>query len=173
MPARVLVAYASKKGSTAGIARAIAKELQAMGHVAIVIEMKDVSSLEGYDALVLGAPVYTGSVMSDLSTFVSRHKDALARLPVAAFTSGIAPVYPKTGTVKTFTDQLGAALDPKTPVAVTMFSGALDPNLLSFVERGLTSLLKVPTGDFRDWDAIAAWTRELPGKMGFAASPKD
>lgn len=173
MPARILVAYASKKGSTTGIAKAIAKELQAMGLVAIVAEMKDVSSLEGYDALVLGAPVYTGSVMNDLSTFVSRHRDALARLPVAAFTAGIAPVFPKTGEVKTFTDQIITGLRPITPVAVTMFSGTLDPKLLSFVERGLTSLLKVPTGDFRDWDAIAAWTRELPGKMGFAASPKN
>ena len=173
MPARVLVAYASKKGSTAGIAKAIAKELQAMGHVAIVAEMKDVSSLEGYDALILGAPVYTGSVMGDLSGFVSRHRDALARLPVAAFTAGIAPVYPKTGEVKTFTDQLVAALHPISPVAVTMFSGTLDPKLLSFFERGLTSLLKVPTGDFRNWDAIAAWTRELTQKMGLAASPKN
>jgi hypothetical protein len=26
--------------------------------------------------------------------------------------------------------------------------------------------MKVPTGDFRDWDAIAAWARTLTGKMG-------
>jgi hypothetical protein len=37
---------------------------------------------------------------------------------------------------------------------------------MNFVERSLTSLMKVPTGDFRDWDAIAAWAKELPGKMG-------
>jgi menaquinone-dependent protoporphyrinogen oxidase len=169
MPARVLVAYASRKGSTAGIAKAIGKELQTMGLVTIVAEMKSVASLEGYDGVVLGAPVYTGSVMNDLSGFVSRHKDALARLPVAAFTAGIAPVYPQTGEVKTFTGQLEAALQPKTPVAVTMFAGTLETGKLSLIARGLTSLLKVPTGDFRNWDAITAWARELPGKMGFAA----
>jgi menaquinone-dependent protoporphyrinogen oxidase len=47
-----------------------------------------------------------------------------------------------------------------------MFAGRLDAARLSFIERGMTSLLKVPTGDFRDWGAIAAWARELPGKMG-------
>jgi hypothetical protein len=26
--------------------------------------------------------------------------------------------------------------------------------------------MKVPTGDFRDWDAIAAWAKTLAGKMG-------
>lgn len=168
MVARVLVAYASKKGSTAGIAKAIAKELQSMGLVTIVAEMKSVASLEGYDGVVIGAPVYTGSVMADLSGFVSRHKDALARLPVAAFVTGIAPVYPKTGEPKIFTDQILAALQPKTPVVVTMFAGTLDTTKLSLIERGLTSILKVPTGDFRNWDAIAAWARELPKRMGFA-----
>lgn len=169
MPARILVAYASKKGSTAGIAKAVGKELQTMGLVAIVTEMKSVGSLEGYDGVILGAPVYTGSVMDDLAGFVTRHKDALARLPVAAFTAGIAPVYPKTGEIKTFTDQLEEALQPKSPVAVTMFAGTLETAKLSLLERGLTSLLGVPTGDFRDWDAIAAWSREIPAKMGLAA----
>jgi menaquinone-dependent protoporphyrinogen oxidase len=47
-----------------------------------------------------------------------------------------------------------------------MFAGALDAGKMNFVERSLTSLMKVPTGDFRDWDAITAWARTLAGKMG-------
>jgi hypothetical protein len=54
-----------------------------------------------------------------------------------------------------------------------MFAGTLDTGKLSLVERGLTSLLKVPTGDFRDGDVIAAWARELPDKMGLSGRPKD
>ncbi len=173
MPARILVAYASKKGSTGGIARAIGRELQSAGHVAIVAGMRSVPSLEGYDGVVLGAPVYTGSVMADLAGFVARHKEALSRVPVAAFTAGIAPVYPKTGEIATFTDQLVTALQPQAPVAVTMFAGALDREKLSFIERGLTTVLNVPAGDFRNWDAIAAWSRELPGKMGLGAGVKE
>jgi len=37
---------------------------------------------------------------------------------------------------------------------------------MNFGERSLISLLKVPTGDFRDWDAITVWAKELPGKIG-------
>jgi hypothetical protein len=47
-----------------------------------------------------------------------------------------------------------------------MFAGKLDTARLSLIERGMTSLLKVPTGDFRDWVTIALWARDLPGKMG-------
>ncbi len=165
MSARILIAYASRKGSTAEIAQAIGKELQSEGMSVDVLEMKAVSSLEGYDAVVIGAPVYTGKVTGDMVAFVARYKVKLSGLPVAAFTVGIAPVYPKIGDVKMFIEQLVTALHPIRPVAVMMFAGTLDAAKLSFVERSLTSLLKVPTGDFRDWNAIAAWARGLPAAL--------
>jgi menaquinone-dependent protoporphyrinogen oxidase len=166
MTARILVAYASRKGSTAGIAQAIGKELTLEGYTVDVSEMKSVTSLAGYNAVVIGAPVYTGKVTGDVAAFVSTNKDELSRVPVAGFVTGIAPVYPKTGDVKGFTDQLVTALSPVRPVAVTMFAGTLDAGKMNLVERSLTTLMKVPTGDFRDWDAIAAWAKTLAGKMG-------
>jgi menaquinone-dependent protoporphyrinogen oxidase len=165
MSGRILVAYASRKGSTAGIAQAIGKELISEGYVVDVSEMKSITSLAGYYAVVIGAPVYTGKVTGDVVAFVTANKDGLSRLPVAGFVTGIAPVYPKSGDVKGFTDQLITALAPIRPVAVTMFAGTLDTEKMNFVERSLTSLMKVPTGDFRDWDAIRAWARKLPGMM--------
>jgi menaquinone-dependent protoporphyrinogen oxidase len=166
MTARILVAYASRKGSTAGIAQAIGKELTIEGYTVDVSEMKSVTSLAGYNAVVIGAPVYTGKVTGDVAAFVSTNKDELSRVPVAGFVTGIAPVFPKTGDVKGFTDQLVTALSPVRPVAVTMFAGTLDAGKMNLVERSLTTLMKVPTGDFRDWDAIAAWAKTLAGKMG-------
>jgi menaquinone-dependent protoporphyrinogen oxidase len=165
MSERILVAYASRKVSTAGIAQAIGKELIAEGYAVDVSEMKSVSSLSGYNAIVIGAPVYTGKVTGDVVAFVTANKDGLSRLPVAGFVTGIAPVYPKTGNVKGFIDQLVTALAPLHPVAVTMFAGTLDAGKMNPVERSLTSLLKVPTGDFRDWNAIRVWTRELPAAL--------
>jgi menaquinone-dependent protoporphyrinogen oxidase len=166
MTARILVAYASRKGSTAGIAQAIGKELTREGYTVDVSEMKSVTSLAGYNAVVIGAPVYTGKVTGDVAAFVSTNKDELSRVPVAGFVTGIAPVFPKTGDVKGFTDQLVTALSPVRPVAVTMFAGTLDAGKMNLVERSLTMLMKVPRGDFRDWDAIAAWAKTLAGKMG-------
>lgn len=166
MAGQVLVAYATRNGSTAEIAAAIGKELGSAGFPADVAAMETVVSLAGYRAVVIGSPVYTGKVLPDVARFTARFRDDLIHLTVAAFVTGIAPVYPKTGEIATFTDQLTAILQPVRPVAVTMFAGALQPAKLSFLERGMTSLLKVPTGDFRDWDAIAAWARGLPPVLG-------
>jgi menaquinone-dependent protoporphyrinogen oxidase len=166
MAAHILVAYTTRKGSTAEIALAIAKELEKTGAAVTALDMTAVSSLEGYNAVVIGAPVYTGKVARDVALFARRHQDSLGRVPVAGFVVGIAPVYPNTGDISVFTGQLAEALAPAKPVAVTMFAGNLDVKRLSFMERGMTSLLKVPTGDFRDWITIAMWARDLPGKMG-------
>jgi len=92
MAARILVAYASRKGSTAGIAQAVRKELQSAGHSVEVAEMKTVSTLAGYNAVVIGAPIYMGSIVKDVGTFVGRYREQLATLPVAAFAVGLAPV---------------------------------------------------------------------------------
>jgi menaquinone-dependent protoporphyrinogen oxidase len=127
--------------------------------------MTTVSSLEGYIAVIIGAPVYTGKVAGDVTVFARRHRGSLGRVPVAGFITGIAPVFPKTGDIAEFIRQFEAALDPVKPVAITMSAGKLDTAGLSLIERGMTSLLKVPTGDFRDWAAIAAWARDLSGKM--------
>ena len=166
MTARILVAYASRKGSTAGIAQAIGKELISEGYAVDISDIKSVTSIAGYNAVVIGAPIYTGKITGDVAAFVAANRDGLSRLPVAGFVTGIAPVYPKTGDVKGFIDQLVTALAPISPVAVTMFAGTLDEGKMNLVERSLTSLMKIPTGDFRDWDAIATWTKTLAGKMG-------
>ncbi|MCK9590616.1 MAG: hypothetical protein M0Q91_01220 [Methanoregula sp.] len=96
--------------------------------------MKSVTSLTGYYAVELGAPMYTGII---------RIRD-----------------------VKEFIDQLVTVFGPIRLIAVTMFAGKLDAGKMNFFERSLTSLLKVPIGDFRDWDAIAAWARIQPDKLG-------
>ena len=166
MAAHILVAYTTRKGSTAEIALAIAKELENTGAAVTVSDMTTVSSLDGYNAVVIGAPVYTGKVARDVAIFARRHRDSLSRIPVAGFVTGIAPVYPKSGETTVFTGQLADAISPAKLVAVTMFAGKLDVARLSLVERGMTSLLRVPTGDFRDWVTIAVWARGLPGKLG-------
>jgi len=165
MTARILVAYASRKGSTAGIAQAIGKDLVSAGHTVDVIEMKTVTTVEGYNAVIIGAPVYMGKVEKDISKFVAKNRDRLASIPVAAFAVGIAPVAPQVEPVEKVLDDLTKAVSPIQLIAATVFAGKLDPDKMSFIERSMTSLMKVRTGDFRDWNAIAAWARELPEKL--------
>jgi menaquinone-dependent protoporphyrinogen oxidase len=165
MTARILVAYTSRKGSTAGIAQAVGKELVSAGHTVDVIEMKTVTTVEGYTAVIIGAPVYMGKVDEDISKFVAKNRDRLASILVAAFAVGIAPVAPQIEPVEKVLEDLTKALRPIIPVALTVFAGKLDPDKMSFIEWNMTSLMKVRTGDFRDWNAIAASAKGFPEKL--------
>jgi menaquinone-dependent protoporphyrinogen oxidase len=164
--ARILVAYASKKGSTTEIAQAIGKELEASGHVVDVVEMGTVISLTAYNAVVIGGPMYIGKMIGDTGKFVRHHTQDLEKLPVAGFIVSLAPVTKDPVDREYAHKALRASLAPLQPVAETVFAGRLDPSKLSWLQKWMIEKAKSPVGDFRDWTAIAAWARELPGKMG-------
>ena len=163
--ARILVAYISKKGSTAEIARAIGKELQAAGHTADVVEIAKVASPQGYNAVVIGGPMYMGRIDGSIGKFVKRNEQDLARVPVAGFVVCLSAAVKDQEGIAWAEKALHAALAPLQPVAETVFAGRLDPEKLSWFQRWITRKVKSPVGDFRDWALIAAWARELPGKM--------
>lgn len=166
MGKKILIVHGSKKGSTEEIAKAIAQELQAAGAAAEVAGMEGALVRDDVQAVVIGAPVYAGHIVPAVVKFVAGNRPRLERIPVAAFAVGIAPVLPQAGPVEKLLEELKKALVPVTPVAITMFAGKLDPAKLSFMERTMTKVLKVPTGDFRDWEAIRAWAREVAKVLG-------
>lgn len=161
MARNILVVHASRKGSTGEIAQAIAEELKLAGAAVEVAGMEGTTVGDDVQAVVIGAPVYTGHIVPAVAEFMGRNRPRLEKIPVAAFAVGIAPVVPQAGPVEKLLQELTTALAPLQLVAITMFAGKLDPAKMSFVERTMTKMLKVPTGDFRDWDAIRAWAREV------------
>lgn len=85
---RVLVAFASQNGSTAGIAETVAAELRAGGFTADCLPAAAVTDLEPYNAVVLGSGVFLARRGSDGGGFIARHGDGLARLAVWLFSAG-------------------------------------------------------------------------------------
>ncbi len=165
MSARILVTYATRNGSTAEIAQVIGRELVSAGHAVDVTEIKKVSTLAGYAAIVIGGPLYMGSVDSAVGKFVEKNYEQLLKLPVAAFVAGLAPKNPDPGAIEAAMAALRKSLGPVTPVSSVLFAGKLDPATVNFVMRKFLEMAKIPAGDFRDWDTIAAWAQELPEKM--------
>jgi menaquinone-dependent protoporphyrinogen oxidase len=161
MSLRILVAYASRKGSTAEIAQAIGKELQSGGYTVDIAEMTGISSIEDYNVVIIGAPIYMGRIVSDMGTFIKRFGIHLKKIPVAAFAVGIAPKSTEPDAVVHAMKTLRVSVASLQPVAETVFAGKLDPTKLSFFQRKMTEIVKSPVGDFRDWDAIATWGRSV------------
>lgn len=162
---RILVAYASQKGSTAEIAEVIGNELRSRGYAVEVREMRQVRSLDGYQAVVLGAPFYMGRII-EMGRFVDGHRLDLAARTVAAFAVGTAPVSRSQQQVRAGMKTLRETFGSLSPVAMTLFAGKIDPARLSFSQRTMIGISKAPVGDFRDWKAISAWASDLAGKLG-------
>jgi menaquinone-dependent protoporphyrinogen oxidase len=152
---RILVAYATKHGSTHEVADAIAATLRERGLVADVRDASSVRAVDGYDGVVLGGALYMGRWHADARHFLRRHSGALARLPFAVF--GMGPKTLASDDVAESRAQLERALEHAPdlePAAVAIFGGVVDPTQLHF------PLSSMPASDARDWDAIAAWARE-------------
>ena len=160
---RVLVAYASKHGSTEGIAEVIAGRLKEAGHEAEARPVQEADPRE-VEAVVLGSAIYVGSWMKEATEFAERHADALRQLPTWLFSSG--PLGVEVSDEEEQPRQLKDLTEALHPRGHRIFFGALDRSKLGFGERMMVKAVRAPEGDFRDWAAIAAWADEIVESLG-------
>ena len=97
---KTVVAYASKYGSTKGIAEFIAEKLRQQGTQADAQEVSQVHNLEDYDAFVIGSAVYMANWLKEATEFVMRNRAVLASHPVWLFSSGLSAPRPRTPKVE-------------------------------------------------------------------------
>lgn len=170
MEIKVLVAYASTHGSTQEVAEAVAVTLREHALTVDLQRARDVRTLAGYSAVVLGAPLYMFHLHKDALRFLSRHQKALSGgLPMAIFAGG--PI--ASGDGNAFVDEdawqeVHKQLDQELakfpwlrPLAVEVIGGKFDPSRLRFPWNMLPALRQMPPSDLRDWEAIRAWAGSL------------
>lgn len=160
MEAHVLVAYATKHGTTREVAEAIATTLGECGVSVEIEEARRVRSVAGYDAFVVGGGLYMGRWHADARRLLKRHRHELAEKHLAVF--GMGPDSLEDAKVAESLKQLERALaeTPElAPIEVAIFGGALRPETWRFPFNRLTAF------DARDWDAIAEWAAEIAAKL--------
>jgi menaquinone-dependent protoporphyrinogen oxidase len=168
MGIKVLVAYASTYGSTREVAEAVTATLR--GHeLAVDLQpARDVQSVAGYRAVVLGGPLYMFHLHKDALRFLSRHQKALAgNLPIAVFAGG--PFGSGDGNewqeVRKQIDQELAKFPWLKPVAVEVIGGKFDPSKLRLPWSLVPALRQMPPSDLRDWEAIRRWASTLAAQL--------
>lgn len=155
----VLVASASRHGSTAEIAQAIGEVLGSQGVEVEVKRMEDVDTVMPYDGFVLGSAVYMGNWLRVARDFVEEHGHVIARRPTWLFSSGPIGSPPHPAASDGF--DLTAIVEATHAREHHLFGGRLDKDHLRPLERALTGALHVPGGDYREWDAVAAWATAI------------
>jgi menaquinone-dependent protoporphyrinogen oxidase len=151
----VLVAYASKHGSTEEIAHALATRIRAHGYDAEATPISRIDALDDAEAVVVGSAVYGGSWMQEAVAFVRHHAPELAGRPVWLFSSG--PLGEHIQDEEDQPKQIAEFRESVQPRDHHVFMGALDPDKLGFAERMMVKAVQAPAGDFRDWDDIRSW----------------
>ena len=187
----VLVVYASRHGATKGIAERIGEVLRAEGLEAQVASADHEADIGTPDAVVIGSGVYMGSWLQEVVSFIQHHEAELAARPVWLFSSG--PLLGSTAKMSgdAVEDALGPVDGPGSggrkkieafsavahPRDHRVFPGAFDPSdPPRAISERLVRLMPaskglLPAGDFRDWDAIEAWAREIATSLKLALAP--
>lgn len=156
---KVLVAVASKHGSTYEIAEAIADEIQEAGITTELHEINQNPYLPGYDAAVIGSAVYMGRWLSEATKFLEKNQEQILKMPVWLFSSG--PLGDDLMEDEGEPYNLNELLVSTNARDHKIFVGKLDKNDLGLGEKLIIRLVKAPTGDFRDWQDISDWAEEI------------
>lgn len=158
----VLVAVASRHGSTLEIGEQIGDVLRGAGLTCDVRPAGEVTSLEGYDAVVVGSAVYTGRWLADARDLVDAHVAELVERPVWLFSSGLADSPAKASNRPAETvDRMNVT----GAIAHRHFPGKLDLNVLNFSERAIIAAARGKQGDRRDMAAVREWAGTIAGHL--------
>lgn len=158
-PSRILLATASKHGSTEEIGTKVAEILSRKGYHVDTISVDEDANISAYDVVIIGSAVYAGSWMRQADQFLRHNADDLAARPIWLFSSG--PVgddaNPDTQEIMHMNEYM-----PLTKcVEHKIFCGNISADKLSLAEKLVIKTLKVQYGDYRDWDEITKWARSI------------
>jgi menaquinone-dependent protoporphyrinogen oxidase len=163
MDKKILVAYATKYGSTAGIAQKIGEVLTNSGWDTDVLPVDRVRTPDLYAAVVLGSAVYIGKWRKEAAKFLEVNEKMLMERPVWLFSSGPAGEGEAVELMKgwRFPADLQPIADRIQPRDITIFHGSVNVEKMNFLEKWMLNNVKSPVGDFRDWEAITAWATSI------------
>lgn len=161
----VLVAYASKRGSTAEIAETVAATLRREGLKVCLEPAGDVRSLERFDAVVLGSAVYMKRWRGDARHFLKKHRKALRQMPFWVFSSG--PVGDPAQDDQAWMEPPGlvAKVDALEGRGHVVFGGCVPAEPRGAMERAMVEGIPREFRDRRDWDEIRTWAKQVASDL--------
>ncbi len=161
----LLVAYASEFGSTYEIAERIAALLQQSGALVDLTMIMDVARIDAYDSVVMGSAIFNGAWLPEAEAFVREFAPHLSHIPVAFFAVSMTmredtPEHRRT--VLAYLQPVLAAAPLVQPISIGLFAGRLQYRNLPLMTRVMFWLrTRLPDGDFRNWDEVDAWVKDI------------
>jgi len=161
----ILVTYGSKRGGTEGLAKMVADALGEEGFTVDLLKPRQVKSVAGYDAVIVGGALYAFRWHRAARRFVARHSGELRARPTFFFSSG--PLddsaakgeIPPVNGVKALMGRVGAR-------GHATFGGRLPADARGFPAGAMA---KKRAGDWRDGGQVRGWVRSIAPELRAAA----
>lgn len=157
----ILVTYGSKRGGTEGLAQMVSDELRHEGFTVDLRPARQIESIRGYEAVVVGGALYAFRWHRDARRFVRHHAAELRKCPTYFFSSG--PLddsatkrdIPPVKGVAALMDRVGAK-------GHVTFGGRLLPDAKGPVA---SAMAKKNAGDWREAEHVQAWARRVASEL--------
>jgi menaquinone-dependent protoporphyrinogen oxidase len=159
---KVLIAVASRHGSTVELATRIERVLNEAGMATVVATPELITDQAGYDAVILGSAVYNGRWLASAKDFVSRNLSGLIERAVWIFSSGPIGESGRPNEVSHDASQVQDAIGARDS---RVFAGRLDRHDLGLGERIVVSVARARAGDYRSWAEIDGWARSIAATL--------
>jgi len=180
---KVLIAYGTRYGATAGTAEEIAKILREEGFDTKVVNLKEekIKDISEYDLIIVGSGMGNCRWASEAEDFLKKFKKEFEGKKLALFASTMKTFFEKEGKTDDVAKTRKLALEDKVakyglkPIALGFFGGVIDYNKMGFIARKGMEFFKPQLEkhgfkvapdiyDLRNWDEIRNWAKELAKK---------
>lgn len=158
---KVLVAYASRCGSTAEVAQAIADQLCQAGAAVDVCAVDAVTDVAAYDSVVVGSAIRMGKWLPAAVEFVEQNRAALQTRQTAFFTVHMLNTDDSEASRQARAAYVAPVHAVMIPQSEAFFAGKMDLGKLNFLDRMVARMVKAQDADLRDWPAIRAWGAQI------------
>jgi menaquinone-dependent protoporphyrinogen oxidase len=170
----VLVAFATSRGSTQGIAERLAADL---GGREVPAEARPVSAslnVAGYEAVILGSAVHGGRWLPEAKRFAAENAELLEQRPVWLFSVSTvgdhesmfpARVAQRLRAMRDEPEEVVALRAAIGPAEHRNFAGAVARTDWSASGRAFFRVMAGRYGDHRNWAAIDAWAGEIADEL--------
>ncbi len=159
---KVLIAYGSKRGGTAGLAQMIGDELRSQGFEASVRPAGEVGSIDDFAAVIVAGALYASRWHRDTRHFTRRYAEQLRGRPVWLVSSGPLDESASAGEVPPV-KQVAAIMSRVGARGHATFGGRLEPDARGFPARAMAKKL---AGDWRSPADVRSWVASIKEDLG-------
>lgn len=161
MAEKILVIYATRTGSTVGVASVIGETLGKRGYAVDVKPVQENPSLDGYQKVVIGSAINGGQWLPEAVEYVKNHQAELKQATVVLFCVHIMNLGDDEKSRRNRLAYLDAVHALVQPAGEGFFAGmGMIAETASGFERWLYRTFKIgPEGDCRDWEKIRGWAQ--------------